>query len=52
MCLCGSSDTIRKRIAAYEEAGVQELLIRFINPTDLAAIRRFANEFIAYLYRD
>ena len=50
--LIGSPDTIRKRIAAYEEAGVQELLIRFIDPTDLAAIRRFANEFIAYLYRD
>jgi hypothetical protein len=26
---------------------VQELLIRFVDPTDLAAIRRFANEFIA-----
>jgi F420-dependent oxidoreductase-like protein len=45
--LIGSPDTIRKRIAAYEEAGVQELLIRFVDPTDLAAIRRFANEFIA-----
>jgi F420-dependent oxidoreductase-like protein len=45
--LIGSPDTIRKRIAAYEEAGVQELLIRFVDPTDLVAIRRFANEFIA-----
>ena len=44
--LIGSPDTIRKRIAAYEEAGVQELLIRFVDPTDLAAIRRFAKEFI------
>ncbi len=45
--LIGNPDTIRKRIAAYEEAGVQELLIRFVDPTDLAAIRRFASEFIA-----
>jgi F420-dependent oxidoreductase-like protein len=44
--LVGSPDTIRKRIAAYEEAGVQELIVRFANPTDLAAIRRFAQEFI------
>ena len=45
--LIGNLDTIRKRIAAYEEAGVQELLIRFVDPSDLAAIRRFADEFIA-----
>ena len=45
--LIGTPDTIRKRIAAYEEAGVQELLIRFVDPTDLAAMRRFAKEFIA-----
>jgi F420-dependent oxidoreductase-like protein len=44
--LVGSPDTIRKRIAAYEEAGVQELILRFANPTDLAGIRRFAQEFI------
>lgn len=45
--LVGTPDTIRKRLAAYEEAGVQELLIRFINPTDLTTLRRFAQEFIA-----
>jgi F420-dependent oxidoreductase-like protein len=45
--LVGTPDTIRQRIAAYEAAGVQELLVRFINPTDLDMIRRFAREFIA-----
>jgi F420-dependent oxidoreductase-like protein len=47
VALVGSPDTIRKRIAAYEEAGVQELIVRFANPTDLAEIRRFAQEFIS-----
>lgn len=45
--LIGTPDTIRQRIAAYEAAGVQELIVRFINPTDLDMIRRFAKEFMA-----
>ncbi len=45
--LIGSPETIRKRLATYEEAGVQELLIRFIDGTNLEGIRRFAREFIA-----
>ncbi|GHO90830.1 LLM class F420-dependent oxidoreductase [Reticulibacter mediterranei] len=44
--LIGSPETIRQRLAAYEEAGVQELLMRFINGTDLEALRRFAKEFL------
>lgn len=45
--LIGTPDTIRQRIAAYEAAGVQELIIRFADRTDLDVIRRFAKEFIA-----
>ena len=45
--LIGSPETIRERLAAYEEAGVQELVLRFVDGTNLAALRRFAREFIA-----
>jgi F420-dependent oxidoreductase-like protein len=44
--LVGSLETIRKRIAAYEEAGVQELIIRFPDAVQLDSLRRFAQEFI------
>jgi alkanesulfonate monooxygenase SsuD/methylene tetrahydromethanopterin reductase-like flavin-dependent oxidoreductase (luciferase family) len=45
--LIGSPETIRQRLQAYEEAGVQELIMRFIDGTNLDAIRRFGKEFIA-----
>ncbi|MDQ2886779.1 MAG: LLM class F420-dependent oxidoreductase [Chloroflexota bacterium] len=45
--LIGTPDTIRKRIAAYEEAGVQELQISFLDVLQLDSIRRFAKEFIS-----
>jgi F420-dependent oxidoreductase-like protein len=45
--LVGGPETIRKRIAAYEEAGVQELIIRFPDAVQLDSLRRFAKEFIA-----
>lgn len=45
--LIGSPETIRQRLQAYEEAGVQELIMRFIDGTNLDAIRGFAQEFIA-----
>lgn len=45
--LIGSPETIRTRLAAYEEAGVQELVLRFVDGTNLEGIRRFAREFIA-----
>jgi F420-dependent oxidoreductase-like protein len=45
--LLGSPDTIRQRLAAYEDAGVQELLMRFVDGTNLEAICRFAKEFFA-----
>lgn len=44
--LIGSPETIRRRLAAYEAAGAQELLIRFVDATNLEAIRRFAKAFI------
>ncbi|MBV9229810.1 MAG: LLM class F420-dependent oxidoreductase [Chloroflexi bacterium] len=44
--LIGTIDTIRKRIAAYEAAGVQELMIFFPDAIQLDSIRRFAKEFI------
>ena len=43
--LIGGPETIRQRLAAYEEAGVQELLMRFVDGTNLEALRRFAQEF-------
>jgi len=45
--LIGTPDTIRERIAAYEEAGVQELLLMMPNAIKLDPIRRFAQEFLA-----
>lgn len=45
--LIGSPETIRQRLHAYEEAGVQELIMRFLDGTNLDAVRRFAQEFIA-----
>ncbi len=47
MGLIGSPDTIRNRLAEFEEAGIQELLIGFAARTDLEQIRTFASEFIA-----
>jgi alkanesulfonate monooxygenase SsuD/methylene tetrahydromethanopterin reductase-like flavin-dependent oxidoreductase (luciferase family) len=45
--LIGSPETIHQRLTAYEEAGVQELVLRFVDGTNLEALRRFAREFIA-----
>ncbi|EFH84412.1 LLM class F420-dependent oxidoreductase [Ktedonobacter racemifer] len=45
--LIGSPETIRQRLAAYEAAGVQELVLRFLDGTNLEALRRFAREFFA-----
>jgi F420-dependent oxidoreductase-like protein len=45
--LIGSPETIRQRLVTYEEAGVQELLMRFVDGTNLEAIRRFAKEIFA-----
>ncbi|MFC0629466.1 LLM class F420-dependent oxidoreductase [Kribbella deserti] len=44
--LVGSVDTIRARIAAYEAAGVQELVVSFENPTEVEQVRQFAELFL------
>jgi F420-dependent oxidoreductase-like protein len=44
--LIGTVDTIRKRLAAYEAAGVDELLIGFHDALNPDTLRRFAAEFI------
>jgi F420-dependent oxidoreductase-like protein len=40
--LIGTLDTVRDRIAAYADAGVQELVLHFSDPTDVALVRDFA----------
>jgi F420-dependent oxidoreductase-like protein len=48
--LIGTLETIRQRLAAYEAAGVQELVIHFsdfLDSTHLDAVHRFARAFIA-----
>ena len=42
--LIGTPTTIRQRLAEYEEAGVQEIIIRFVDATELESIRLFARE--------
>jgi alkanesulfonate monooxygenase SsuD/methylene tetrahydromethanopterin reductase-like flavin-dependent oxidoreductase (luciferase family) len=44
--LIGTPDTIRKRLQAYEAAGVQELVLWFPDAAQLDSLRRFASEFI------
>jgi F420-dependent oxidoreductase-like protein len=44
--LIGSLETVGKRIAVWEEAGVDELIVGFQHSTDLDTICRFASEFI------
>ncbi len=45
--LVGTPDTIRPRLAEYEAAGVQELLITFVDRPKLGSIELFAKAFIA-----
>jgi alkanesulfonate monooxygenase SsuD/methylene tetrahydromethanopterin reductase-like flavin-dependent oxidoreductase (luciferase family) len=45
--LIGSPDTIRRRLADFEAAGVQELILGFPDALDLEPLRLFAREFIA-----
>jgi alkanesulfonate monooxygenase SsuD/methylene tetrahydromethanopterin reductase-like flavin-dependent oxidoreductase (luciferase family) len=42
--LIGTPEMIRQRLAEYEEAGVQEIIIRFVDATQLESIRLFARE--------
>jgi alkanesulfonate monooxygenase SsuD/methylene tetrahydromethanopterin reductase-like flavin-dependent oxidoreductase (luciferase family) len=45
--LVGTVGTVRERIAAYEAAGVQELIVGFDDPTDVTQVRRFAAELLS-----
>jgi F420-dependent oxidoreductase-like protein len=45
--LIGSPATLRKRLIALEEAGVQEITLRFSDVLNLEMLRFFAREFIA-----
>jgi len=44
--LIGSPDTIRKRLAELQAAGVQEVILGFIDVLQPDSLRRFAKEFI------
>lgn len=44
--LIGTVDTIRKRLAEYAAAGVDELLVGFLDALNPDMVRRFAAEFI------
>jgi alkanesulfonate monooxygenase SsuD/methylene tetrahydromethanopterin reductase-like flavin-dependent oxidoreductase (luciferase family) len=42
--LIGTPAMIRQRLAEYEEAGVQEIIIRFVDATQLESLRLFGRE--------
>jgi F420-dependent oxidoreductase-like protein len=44
--LVGTVETVRERIAAYAEVGVQELIVGFEDPTSVEQVQRFAAEFM------
>ncbi len=44
--LIGTPEQIRERLAEYEEAGIQELIVRFVDAARLESVRLFAREFL------
>jgi len=42
--LIGTPEQIRERLAEYEEAGIQELIVRFVDGAQLDPLRLFARE--------
>ncbi len=44
--MIGAPDTIRQRLAEYEAAGVQEVVLSFPDALQLDSLRIFASEFI------
>lgn len=44
--LIGAVDTVRKRIAAFEDAGVQELIVYFEDPMSVRQVAEFAEIFV------
>ncbi len=46
--LVGTPETLRQRLAEYEEAGIQELIVRFVDaPKSLDSLRLFAQTFVS-----
>jgi alkanesulfonate monooxygenase SsuD/methylene tetrahydromethanopterin reductase-like flavin-dependent oxidoreductase (luciferase family) len=45
--LIGTVQTIEKRIAAFEAAGVQELIVNFGDPTSVDQVAHFAELFLS-----
>ena len=44
--LIGTPEQIRERLAEYEEAGIQEIIVRFVDAAQLEPVRLFARECI------
>jgi len=44
--LIGTPEQIRERLAEYKEAGIQELIVRFVDGAQLETVRLFAREFL------
>jgi alkanesulfonate monooxygenase SsuD/methylene tetrahydromethanopterin reductase-like flavin-dependent oxidoreductase (luciferase family) len=38
----GTPEQIRERLVEYEEAGIQELIVRFVDAAQLESVRLFA----------
>ncbi|HET9920081.1 MAG TPA: LLM class F420-dependent oxidoreductase, partial [Ktedonobacteraceae bacterium] len=46
--LVGTPETMRQRLAEYEEAGIQDLIVRFVDaPKSLDSLRLFAQTFVS-----
>jgi alkanesulfonate monooxygenase SsuD/methylene tetrahydromethanopterin reductase-like flavin-dependent oxidoreductase (luciferase family) len=45
--LIGTPEQIRARLAEYEDAGIQEMIVRFVDGAQLEPLRLFAREFIS-----
>jgi alkanesulfonate monooxygenase SsuD/methylene tetrahydromethanopterin reductase-like flavin-dependent oxidoreductase (luciferase family) len=42
--LIGTPEQIRERLAEYEEAGIQERIVRFVDAAQLEPVRHFARD--------
>jgi alkanesulfonate monooxygenase SsuD/methylene tetrahydromethanopterin reductase-like flavin-dependent oxidoreductase (luciferase family) len=42
--LIGTPEQIRERLAEYEEAGIQERIVRFVDAAQLEPVRLFARD--------
>ncbi len=42
----GTLEQIRERLKEYQEAGIQELIVRFVDATRLEPVRLFARDYL------